>query len=253
VHGKIILATSDIVMTLPQKITPCPIIEAVVEIRFSSSIPPDAIFGLVYESFKDIFPSKPIDLPILQLPAQIRNADPNLIYQAHYRFSHNGFLLQIGPKTISVINKDEYVGWAAFSLKIKECFNKMKSINVIEKTKRFGLRYINFFEGQNIFDKLNLEISIDGKTIIGDETYLSSIKKTEDFVSNLKLSNSSKMERKGKETQGSLIDIDIFCEENGNTIYDNLDDILEKAHDAEKVIFFGLLKEAFLKELNPEY
>ena len=70
-------------MAAPKKITPCPIIESVVEIRFDSAIPAEAIFGVVYNAFNDIFPNKPINLPILQIPEQIRNSDPNLQYKPH--------------------------------------------------------------------------------------------------------------------------------------------------------------------------
>lgn len=62
----------------PKKISPCPIVEASVEIRFTSEVLPDAIFGIIYQAFKDEFSSKPEKLPILQLPEQIRSMDRNL-------------------------------------------------------------------------------------------------------------------------------------------------------------------------------
>jgi uncharacterized protein (TIGR04255 family) len=240
-------------MPLPKKITPCPIIEAVVEIRFSTSVPPDAIFGIVYEGFKDFFPNKPIDLPILQLPVQIRNSDPNLIYKPHYRFEDKNILLQIGPRTISIVNTNEYVGWAIFSPKIRECCNKMESLKVIEERTRFGLRYINFFEGQNVFDRLNLDISIEGKKVIDDKTSINIRRKADEFDNILKLSNSTRLQRNGNVMDGSLIDIDIFCGENGTPLSNDIEAILEKAHNTEKTVFFGLLKAEFLNNLNPEY
>ena len=70
-------------MQIPKKITPCPILEAIVEIRFEPEEPDDAIFGIIYNQFKKSFPEIE-KLPILQIPDQFRSKDPNLIYKPHY-------------------------------------------------------------------------------------------------------------------------------------------------------------------------
>jgi len=59
-------------MKIPKKIDPCPIVEAIVEIRFDSNLPGDAIFGVIYNQFKEDYP-KFTKLPILQLPEAIRS------------------------------------------------------------------------------------------------------------------------------------------------------------------------------------
>ena len=43
-------------MKLPVTISPCPIVEAVAEVRFETLVPEDAIFGLVYQTLKTDFP-----------------------------------------------------------------------------------------------------------------------------------------------------------------------------------------------------
>ncbi len=40
---------------LPKKISPCPILEGIVEFRFESPFPDDAIFGIMYKEFKSDF------------------------------------------------------------------------------------------------------------------------------------------------------------------------------------------------------
>ncbi len=67
-------------MKLPKRLKRNPILEAIAEVRFLSSVPNDAVIGLVFSSVQDIF-GKPENLPILQLPAALREADPNLKYQ----------------------------------------------------------------------------------------------------------------------------------------------------------------------------
>ena len=65
-------------MKLPKEISPCPIIDTVIEIRFESTMPKEAkeaIFGIIFNEFNDRYPSLE-KLPILQIPEAIREADP---------------------------------------------------------------------------------------------------------------------------------------------------------------------------------
>jgi uncharacterized protein (TIGR04255 family) len=55
---------------------------------------------------------------------------------------------------------------------------------------------------------------------------------------------------------GSLIDIDTNLEpfpESAKTNFDEFIDIIERAHEEEKKLFFSLLEDDYLKSLNPEY
>ena len=69
-------------IVLPKKINPCPILESIIELRFSTSFPHDAIFGIIYKEFKDLYP-KVEPLPILQLPEIVRREDKNLLYKPY--------------------------------------------------------------------------------------------------------------------------------------------------------------------------
>jgi uncharacterized protein (TIGR04255 family) len=240
-------------IALPKKITPCPIVEAVVEIRFVPSVPQDAVFGIIYSAFKNNFPGKPEDLPILQMPAALRNSDQNLIYQPHYRLSDDKFLFQIGPQAISFICREEYIGWATFSERIKTYFNKIRDTGIVKTTKRFGLRYINFFEGLNILKKINLSLEMGDKALIEDKIFLNISQKEKEFTANLRLSNESVNMKDGVSRKGSIVDYDIFIEEDGLSIISGFEKTLEDAHLIEKTLFFTLIKKSFLKELSPEY
>ena len=101
-------------MKLPQKIEPCPIIDALFEIRFDTKMPLDAVFGIVYQIFAEEY-NKPIDLPILEIPAVIRKEDPTLKYKPHHRMENDDFVLQIGPNMISFSSYPSYSGWYKFS------------------------------------------------------------------------------------------------------------------------------------------
>lgn len=51
----------------------------------------------------------------------------------------------------------------------------------------------------------------------------------------------------------SLVDLDVIEEKDDDDSLENIFNRLEQAHSKEKELFFQLLKESFLKSLNPEY
>ncbi len=53
--------------------------------------------------------------------------------------------------------------------------------------------------------------------------------------------------------RASIIDIDTSIESENINFFEDMNSILGKGHSIEKEIFFGLLKDDFLKSLNPEY
>ncbi len=146
-------------MTLPKQINPSPINQAVVEIRFNSSLPSDAVFGVVYNKLKDSYKSAE-QLPILQIPEAVRNNDPNLIYQPHYKLLKEHYAFQVGPKVISLaITEQKYTTWESYYDEIQSVFEKIKEIDFIDNVLRVGLRYINFF-ADDILKNLNISIKI---------------------------------------------------------------------------------------------
>jgi uncharacterized protein (TIGR04255 family) len=71
-------------MEIPIKISPSPIVDSILELRFTTSLHHDAIFGIVYSAFKADY-QKHESLPILQLPEPVRKTDPNLKFKPYYR------------------------------------------------------------------------------------------------------------------------------------------------------------------------
>jgi uncharacterized protein (TIGR04255 family) len=234
-------------MRLPKKINPCPIIDALIEIRFSTNINSDAVFGLIYNALHSDF-EKVDKLPIMQLPDQVRNADPNLKFKPHYRFSNENIVLQVGPNVISISSFPQYTGWSSFSSKIYEILEKVQNIGIIDSIIRIGIRYINFFE-QNIFDNINLKVTLSEDTIDYKNTVIRTEINQDTYKSTLQVANNANHNNKN----GSVIDIDTFMDKNIDDFFNRKKDIIDNGHEKEKELFFSLLKEEFLKTLNPEY
>jgi|SRR5690606_23903151 len=234
-------------MALPQSINPCPILDALFEIRFTTNIYPSAVFGMIYNALKDDFP-KVEDLPILQLPEAIRANDPNLKFKPHYRISNDGFVTQIGPDVVSISSFPKYSGWSEFSSQIFSILNKIENIGIVNSVTRIGIRYINFFEN-DIFKDIDLKICIGDDHIAYQNTVVRTEIEQGSFKSSLQVANNAKHNNK----LGSIIDIDTFTDLNLNDFFAHKESLISDGHNKEKELFYSLLTENFLKTLNPIY
>jgi len=233
---------------LPKKIDPCPIVESIFEIRFNSSLPEDAIFGILYKQLRDEFP-KFEQLPILQLPAKLRSQDPNLKFSPHYKTQKDNFIIQIGPRSFSISNVGEYLGWDVFSQKIYSMYKQVKTSDVIENIERVGLRYINVLEGINVFEKSNFVLSLKENPIIQKTTIKTEMTSEKGFCQFNVVSNAETTVG-GKILLGSVIDIDSVVDMGK---FSDIREAVEYAHDKEKELFYEILEDKYIKTLNPIY
>jgi uncharacterized protein (TIGR04255 family) len=234
-------------MKLPKAINPCPILDALFEIRFTSKTHPSAIFGMIFNVLQADFP-KVENLPILQLPEVVRATDPNFRFKPHYRISNNRFVTQIGPDVLTISSFPKYAGWDEFSKQIFRVLDKIENIGIIDSVIRIGIRYISFFEN-DIFKDIDLRICIGDNDIAYKNTIIRTEIEQEPFKSSLQIANNASNNNK----LGSIIDIDTFTESNLKDFFSNKEVLISGGHHKEKELFFSLLKEGFLKTLNPIY
>jgi len=114
---------------VPVRISPSPIKQAVLEVRFVSEHPSDAVFGMVYSAVNDMFPSKKPDvLPVMQIPETVRQQDPNLKYQPGHRFVHENYSLSVGASSLQFGVSQPYPGWDTWSAFFHEGLDRIRKI-----------------------------------------------------------------------------------------------------------------------------
>ncbi len=189
-------------------------------------------------------------MPILQLPAAIRNQDPNLKFSPHYKIKKDNFIIQIGPNVFSLTNIKEYCGWKGFSKKIFDTYNKVSELDLIKKQFRTALRYINILPDINVFEKSNLGIKLNDISLGANQINFTAEIPYKHGASNLKLINFAEAIFENQAIKGSIVDIDTHVQQEK---FDNFKDAVECAHTTEKELFFNLLEQEFLNTLNPVY
>jgi uncharacterized protein (TIGR04255 family) len=241
-------------MKIPKRLKRNPIIDAVAEVRFTSSLPSEAIIGLVYENVKEKF-GQPKSLPILQLPAALREKDPNLRYQACYRFDKPGNVLLVGPHNIA-LSTVPYTDWAGATPLLSELLTKVDQIKLFQSVDRIGLRYVNFFERLNIFEHITLSIEINKQSIAARTIVLRTEAEVDGFKVITNVTNTAESSTAGEKKDGSLLDIDIVKERpelRGASLPSELLRLFTEANQLADDAFFGLVKEPLFARFEPEY
>lgn len=238
---------------IPKKLNICPIQESILEIRFSTDYPDDAIFGMVYSKVKELFPKKPIEqLPVQNIPEQIRRIDPNFKYHALQRIFNDNLSFSVGPRSIIFGNHKDYVGWDNWSLFFNKILEKIIETDLLLNVERIGLRYINLFEN-NIFNHANIELLINSKAILDETTNIRTELNVGGLIQILQVGNAVNVTSNTISKKASIIDIDCIYTFKKSDNFQGYLKILGDLHDKEKDLFFEILKDEFIQTLQPEY
>ncbi len=237
---------------LPTKIDPCPIVEAILEARFVTSESWRTLPGLLFSQIRDRYPEQK-DLPLAQLPEEIRRREPAFTYQPLVQFLSHDFLIQFGPRVVSLVTKpNQYPGWPAVEQEMTLLLELLQKIGFITEGERLGVRYINFFE-LDIFEKLLLDVMTGGKRLAGAELSIATVLPRPPLTARLQVINSAILGTGEGARPGSVLDVDVWLRSLDFDLFQNGIAKFAEAHHFEKQIFFGLLKPEFLTTLNPVY
>lgn len=241
-------------MRIPKRLNRNPIVDAIAEVRFTSSLPSEAILGVVYENVRENF-GKPATLPILQLPTVLREKDPNLKYQACYKFTKPGNVLLVGPHNVA-LSTNPYTDWDTTTPVLSDLLSRFDEIELFQSIERIGLRYINFFEKLNIFEHLTLSLAVNSQSIAKQSIVLRTEAPVEGFKVITNIANAADTSISGQQKKGSILDLDVIHESpdvSKESTPEALIRLFTRANKLADDAFFGLMKEEFLDKFEPVY
>lgn len=187
--------------------------ECVFDMNFESTAMAENFLSIIakMDDFEDI-----IKLPLHQLPEAMRKNDPNLKFQPMYEIrskTNIDYKIMLGDNLIglSLISADRYTSWKnSFFLKVQELFSMIIESGKINKINRIGLRYVDFFEGENVFQTGKIGVNINGNKKNDKKMFLR-IEDNIDGISYIKtITNNTQY--KTYATPGSIIDIVTFVD-----------------------------------------
>ena len=242
---------------LPNRITPSPIDQVVFEIRYNSSFSEKKILSILDSCAAELFTSSPIESQLINVPLELREKDPSLKYKPLKIYVKDNVSFSFSSHSLIFQCFNPYPGWETWYSFIMSIINNLLKIPEFTKIKieRFGLRYFDVLEG-NVIENLNLNLIVANNNLCAEPISFQTELAESDKKVLLKVNNNISFEfTPGNNKQGTLIDVDCIKLEKKpfQEIQNATIDFLQDAHKITKKYFFGLLKDNYLKQLNPEY
>lgn len=248
-------------MKLPCKLQASPLKEVIFEIRQEADLPlalmaPGLLFG------PELAGMPILNMPANQIPADIRENDPNLKYAALINIKKNNLNLYIGNKSVAFSLSDGYAGWTSFRNLVLPYVLKLHQNKLLQNVQRISLRYINFIDNSQESDIHNI---LESTLSLGTSDLLSQQLSVETVInhdaalsSTYRIINPAKIQRpKEPESVGCVLDIDTVKKVDAmDFIYrfiQSPENYLDHLHNLSKTLFFGSLKSSFIERLGATY
>lgn len=233
-------------MKIPRKIAPDNLKDTIVQIRFEPKCSPELVLG----NFNNVFKKS------LKFISEgiTRHGNNQVVIEK----ATSGYFVDLEEKVKINVSYDnitfnslsDYYGWDNYFPLIEQVITGVVENNIIEKLKRIGVRYISQYDDLSIFDKLKMELSFALNTDLSSSQFRTEFY-SDEFKIILTLLNLISNPSNDKNT--SVIDIDVIKLSNEIPVSNTISECIDQGHSKQKEIFFSLLKDDFLKTLNPEY
>ena len=244
---------------LPIKLGKEPLIDAVFEVRFTSTAPAsDVLPGFLFSQLEG---DKRLErLTTADLPKPVRDADPNLHFAPLTKLRWNDFVISIGDRSLIVGCTTPYPGWSAFKPAILQIIEKINEIGIIQNVYRFSVKYTDIIPSNDIQEQISL---VKTSIVLGDhtlekESFSLRIEIPEDDILHAVniVSSAIATLADGSKREGIVIDIDsinnVDNQDFGQWI-EQLPENLDKIHTGNKNMFFKCLPKGTLDSLEPIY
>lgn len=243
---------------LPSKLGKEPLVEAVFEMRFESSVPASSVWpGILYGKLPG---EKTMEnFPAFGIPKEMRDGDPNLRFVPLCKLSWGDYWIIIGDRLFAVASKIPYQGWSDFKEAISKAFEIVLKSETITTVSRCSIKYIDILDGISLkpSECFNLKLELGGRGPDENEFGVR-LGINEDAVTHsLQIASAASMTLlTGRTVTGPVLDVDSAIEiggEHPEVFFGSLSERAEMLHESNKRLVFDCLSAEALASLEPEY
>lgn len=245
---------------LPKKLGKEPLVDAIFEIRFTSSAPAsDILPGFL---FGKLLGKKSIErLPVADVPQPIRDNDANLKFAPLVRLHWDNFIILIGDRSVAVACKMPYPGWDNFRKVIISTVELINEASIIDLVSRCSVKYVDLIPSKDLKEQISLislEVMLGGHKLEREAFQLRMEIPHNGFVNVVQIVSSAILTLPvGEEKTGIVVDIDTIDNFHSDEVFDQflvgLADRVENLHNTSKEMFFNCLKRDTIDFLEPIY
>jgi uncharacterized protein (TIGR04255 family) len=244
-------------MPTPKKLRDDAIIEALCMLRFSAPELAEVVIGRLSDVVNQQEYTA-VRLPLADIPAPVRNADPQLRMQPILELRHKDKkrLVRLSESVISfhVVGEKNYCGWSMFREELQaifgNVFNKLSRVDV----KGIGFRYVNAIVQPRHYisdaHDLKLELKVAGErlTCPVNINYVDS--KDGSHVITTRIAHPTFVQGKLPSNTSVIIDVEVNTPNDFKlTTLEAVNTWIDAAHEFEKEAFFKLIPDEVLKQL----
>jgi uncharacterized protein (TIGR04255 family) len=241
---------------IPAKLKDDAIVEAVLEVRFDMTTIPEVLLGRLADcpSWKGFEQGR---MPTYEIPAFLRQADPNLRYQPVFEL-HNAEknrTVRIGDHVLSYHRLAPYESWTKFKPEldaaIDALFAKADGLTI----RRLGLRYINAMRpelhGISSISELDLTVAVESEAVAGNVNVNFTSDLSDDTQCTVRVATIEFVQGTLPPNSRVLIDVDVFSKEAFKTKdAQKVKQWVQAAHTMEKEQFFRLLTDTTIDAIE---
>jgi uncharacterized protein (TIGR04255 family) len=239
---------------IPEKLRNDAIVEAIFEMRFDTATIPEILFGRLadYAPWKGFTQRR---LPAYEIPAPIRQTDPNLRFQALFELAGEHRSVHIGPQAISYHRTAPYVGWERFLQELQEAitgvFERANDLVI----RRMGLRYLNALRadvhGITSISDLDLRIEVASERVPGNVNLNFTVDPGTNTGCTVRIATMEFIQGTLPPNSSVYVDVDVYTEEAFETKEQEIvENWVTDAHTREKQQFFRLLTDKSIDALE---
>lgn len=241
----------------PTTLKKTPLVEVSFEIRFNSSIPSEAVFGVAFQSLNGKMTNPTVvNLPLASLPQEMWSSDPSLKFQAQRQIKEGNWIVGIGPQVVAFSLHGTYPGWNEYSRQVLNFSSGLFSTGIFKDVISIGLRYINIINSP-LSEVSKMSLVVGQRTVPCDSPV--SLRFEEHHLRQniiTQLNSNVFVSIGGAEpVKSSIIDVDVqeVLNISGTDLEKKLPSLMDGLHDKEKESFFSFIDVSFLKKMEPDY